>query len=95
MTRYFRTVYQVEVLSEDTPADNLSISEIAEAVTDGDCSGDLTVVSVEEKTGPEIVQLLLAQGSAPEFFGLDETGIQAWEQEDRAILADEDRRSIQ
>lgn len=79
MSKYYRTVYQVEVLSEDTPADNLNIEDLANAITDGDCSGGITVLSVEEKTGPEIAVLLLAQGSDPGFFQLDSDGRSIYE----------------
>jgi len=75
--KYYRTVYQVEILSEEK-FDNdggMSLTDIDEAITNGDCSGRVTtIVSDEVKTGKEMVKLLKAQGSDPEFFQLDEDG---------------------
>lgn len=73
MTKFYRTVYEVEILSEDKPATGLTLEEMAYAITD-DCSGAYEVTVTEEKTGPEMAQLLIAQGSEPEFFNLDALG---------------------
>lgn len=79
MTKYYRTVFYVEVLSQDNPTGNLEIDGIAAAITGGDCSGDLKVVSVQEVTGPEMAELLVAQGSDPGFFQLDDAGRSIYE----------------
>lgn len=75
--KFYRTVYQIEVLSEEK-FDNeggMSLTDIDNAITDGDCSGRVTfIVNNEEKTGKEMAELLKEQGSDPEFFQLDENG---------------------
>lgn len=75
--KFYRTVYQVEILSEEKFDDNggMSLTDIDEAMTNGDVSGRITtIVDNEEKTGSEIAVLLKAQGSDPEFFQLDKEG---------------------
>ena len=79
--KFYRTVVQVEILSEDPfvldESDGNGITSplldaISEAVTSGHCSGDITApVLNEEKTGPEMAVLLKAQRSDPGFFNLD------------------------
>ncbi len=75
--KFYRTVYQIEVLSEEK-FDNeggMSLTDIDNAITDGDCSGRVKfIVNNEEKTGKEMAELLKEQGSDPEFFQLDENG---------------------
>jgi hypothetical protein len=75
MTRFFRTVIGVEVLSENAPiSDNCSLAEVAYLISEGDCSGAVSITSTDELSGPEAAEALVAQGSDPEFFGLSETG---------------------
>ena len=73
MTTYYRTVYQVEVLSIG-PFDggeslvNMSdLAAIAYEIDEGDCSGAVTEISSEEVTRERMAELLEAQGSEPEF----------------------------
>jgi hypothetical protein len=78
--KYFRTIVQVEVLSQDGPWDGPETHELGAlnyAITEGDCSGAVTVISTEELSGPEAARALMAQGSDPEFFGLDHFGAPA------------------
>lgn len=75
--KYYRTVYQVEVLSEEKFDDGggMSLTDIDEAITNGDCSGRVTtIVDNQAVSGKEMVKLLKAQGSDPEFFQLDKEG---------------------
>jgi hypothetical protein len=72
--RYYRTLFQVEVLSEDTSFTDTDLDAMHEAITTGDCSGVVRVEFVEEVDGPAMARLLLSQGSDPEFFQLDENG---------------------
>jgi hypothetical protein len=71
--KYFRSVYQVEVLSARPyePADNPDLTDleaISQDITDGDCSGMVTeVVSNEEVSEERMRELLIAQGSDPGF----------------------------
>jgi len=53
----------------------MSLTDIDEAINNGDCSGRVTtIVDNEVKTGKEMAKLLKAQGSDPEFFQLDDEG---------------------
>jgi hypothetical protein len=67
----FRTVVQVEVLSNG-PYEMLSLEGLAHDITDGECSGDVKVVSEEEVSRDRMTELLEAQGSSPEFLLGDE-----------------------
>lgn len=71
---FWRTVLKVEVLSEDKPLTDASLAEIEYAITDGDCSGVVRVESVKELSPKQAAKALVAQGSDPEFFLLDEEG---------------------
>lgn len=72
---YYRTVIKVEVLSESPlDADMVSLDDISYFITFGNCSGLVTQESAEEVDAPTMARLLLAQGSDPEFFGLNEAG---------------------
>lgn len=61
------------MLSEETDVADLSLAQIAAAITEGDCSGAIEH-TVVELSAPEAARALLAQGSDPEFFMLDEDG---------------------
>jgi hypothetical protein len=72
--KFYRTVFQVEVLSEE-PYENNNLDTLYYDITEGHCSGKVTkIVHNEEKTGPEIAKLLEAQSSEPEFFQLTPEG---------------------
>jgi hypothetical protein len=73
---FYRTLVQVEVLSEE-PMEDTDVHDLAMlncAITDGDCSGEVKIVSREEKSGKEMAELLMAQGSDPGFFNIDAEG---------------------
>lgn len=73
--KFFRNIVTVEVLSEDEPLqDGLSLAAIEESFTTGDCSAGAVNISVTEISGAEAAEGLMAQGSDPEFFRLDEDG---------------------
>ena len=71
---FYKTVIQVEVLSEDPGVENLELEEVAHQIVHGDCSGSIKVVSSDEIDGAAAAKALSAQGSDPEFFSLDEDG---------------------
>lgn len=72
--KFYRTVIQVEILSEE-PYDNDNLSEIADDVTVGNCSGKTEIIEFGTEIGAKrAVKLLKAQGSDPEFFQLDNEG---------------------
>lgn len=73
--KFYKTILQIEVLSEDEPIDDeLSLKEIDYAITEGDCSGIVKIVETVELTPEQAAKALEAQGSDPEFFGLTEDG---------------------
>jgi len=65
-TKYYRTLFQLEVLS-DRPSTDYSISEIAHEGVEGDFSVKTIVMSVDEVNKEQMAELLIAQGSDPEF----------------------------
>jgi hypothetical protein len=67
--RYYRTVVQVEILSQ-TPYEFQTLEHLAADLTDGDCSGQVKVVSSQVVNGKQMAKLLFKQGSDPEFFSL-------------------------
>jgi len=68
--QFYRTVLQVEVLSED-PFDITDLGAVNYAITDGDCSGQVEIVESETVTPNRMAELLTAQGSDPGFFGIE------------------------
>lgn len=73
MSKFFKTTITIEILSEQK-FNNTNLEDIAYAITEGDCSGKVEVTGYQELTSKEAAAALLAQGSDPEFFGLDENG---------------------
>lgn len=71
---YFKTVFKLTVLSKNRTAKGLGLDELLHETDEGDMSGSLECVSVEQVSPAEMARLALAQGAAPEFFGLDEQG---------------------
>lgn len=68
MSKYYRTVIQIEILSDEPYNVQKSLTDIAYDIDEGDCSGMATEVVVnEEKTADEMAALLEAQGSDPAF----------------------------
>ena len=64
---YYRNVFMIEVLS-DEPLAGLEVSDIDRLITDGPCSGLMTVVTANEEVSEQhMAELLIAQGSDPEF----------------------------
>jgi len=72
--QYFKTTYTVVVLTEDIPLEYNNLGDIYQAISEGDASGEITDEKSVKLTGPECAKALKAQGSDPEFFGLDEHG---------------------
>lgn len=71
---FYRTVIHVEVLSESPYVFTGNLCDVAADIVTGDCSGVARTVQEERCNGARMAQLLLAQGSDPEFFQLDENG---------------------
>lgn len=70
----YRTVIQIEVLSMEPIPDNLSLTDLAWEITDGDYSGKVETISADAVDGPTMAGLLVAQGSDPAFLGLTRAG---------------------
>lgn len=74
--KYYRTIIKLEVLSED-PYEFQDIESTAFDITQGECSGEVSLpVISQELSGKKMAKALQAQGSDPEFFGLDADGNQ-------------------
>jgi hypothetical protein len=72
---FFETVLQIKVLSEDTPAEGMSLAALAEAMESGDCVGSIVSVQSREITSQQTAQSLYAMGSQPGFFRLGDDGV--------------------
>lgn len=71
--KFFRTVIQIEVLSEDAPVSpNCDLAFIEQQITDGPWSGIVEVSNTEEVSAKKMAVLLQKQGSSAGFFGLAE-----------------------
>lgn len=82
MKKFFKTTITIEILSEKK-YNSTDLETIAYDITDGDCSGKIEVTKYEELTPQETAKELLAQGSDPEFFGLNIEGEDVEELEDK------------
>lgn len=69
--KLYRQVFEVEVLSEGEPLNDVSLDDIAYEITDGHSSGVLKETIREQVSANKMRRLLKAQGSDPEFL-LDE-----------------------
>ena len=76
-SKFWRTVVHIEILSEgQSPPDSSELSPFnlgAEILT-GDWSGEVKVMSQDELEPLEMANALRAQGSEPEFLGLNDEG---------------------
>lgn len=70
--KFYKTVYEIHVLSE-TPGE-LDLEDMYRAITSGDCSGQVIFKQHKELTALEAARELMAQGSDPEFFEINERG---------------------
>lgn len=71
--KFYKTVVTVEVLSEE-PLECDDLGDVNYAITQGDCSGTMNMGGSRKISAKTMAKELLKQGSAPEFFGLDEKG---------------------
>jgi len=70
--KYFRTIVEVEILSEDEPWDG-EFEDLCRPL-DQDCSGHMVIKWNAEVTPKRMARLLTKQGSEPGFFQLDAAG---------------------
>lgn len=73
MKNFFRTIVQIEIIS-DEPIGDPSLEEINYQIMEGDWSGQYSVISQEEMSSQQAAIAIAAQGSQPEFFGIDDSG---------------------
>lgn len=72
--KFHRTVIHVEVLSEEPYTFSGNLVDVANDISTGECSGIARTIQEETCDGARMAQLLVAQGSDPEFFMLDDSG---------------------
>ena len=71
--KFHKAVFQIEVLSEE-PIGDPELEEIRHRTIEGDWSGEQTKLSEEVLDGAQAAKALLAQGSSPGFFQIDDDG---------------------
>lgn len=71
--KFYRTVFWVEILSEE-PLPDVSLKRLMAECEDGPYSGDSGHTKTEEIDGPKAARLLRKQGSDPAFFSLTDKG---------------------
>ena len=73
--KFYRTVIHAELLSEE-PILPMSLRDVDYQITEGYLSGELLESNPDNEIldGPTAAKALIAQGSDPEFFELDEDG---------------------
>jgi hypothetical protein len=72
---FFRTVIEIEILSDRPLEDGMSLENIHAAITEGGCSGSIkTIVDNEQVGGLAMAKLLQAQEGDPAFFSLTDDG---------------------
>lgn len=70
----YKTVFTVEVLSEEPLPDGMTLTSIDEEITEGHSSGAFKETKSVTISGKEAVEAVKAQGSDPSFFQMDEEG---------------------
>jgi len=73
MTTYHETTLVVTIL-HDTPYTPSSLQDVVYEITTGGMVGDWDVTDTKEITPLEMAGRLLAVGSEPGYFGLDDNG---------------------
>ena len=72
--KLYRTTFSIDVLSEESLGDCLSLAQIDYAISEGDCCGG-NLRSVETPITPkQAADSLYEFGSTPDFFQLDDDG---------------------
>lgn len=72
--KFYKTVIQITVLSEEPIPEELEVSDVIREMTDGGYSGFVHTISTEQLDGKGAALALSAQGSDPEFFQIDIDG---------------------
>lgn len=72
--KFYRTTVVIEILTEDKHYNPQCLEHIGLDISSGDCSGTWKITKSETLNGKQAAKALIAQGSDPEFFGIDEDG---------------------
>lgn len=72
--KFYKTTYEVVVLSDVELDGEPNLEELNFLITDGGCSGTVAQTACAELTGKEAAEALISQGSSPEFFNLTDDG---------------------
>lgn len=72
--KFYKTTFTIEVLSEEPLGDELTLSQIDYAITEGPCVGFTLLNRQEELTSKQMADALYEAGSDPGFFQLDDDG---------------------
>ena len=72
--KFYKTIFTVEVVSEEPLADGMYLEDVAYEITLGGCSGIVRQSDPIELDGMGAAQSLIHQHSDPRFFNLDEDG---------------------
>jgi hypothetical protein len=70
----YRTIFTVEVLSDEPINTNLDLSDLNNECTFGDYSGSTTKGDSKPLKGIKAARAVIAQGSSPDFFMMDDQG---------------------
>lgn len=79
MPKFYKTTFSIDVLSEEPFGDALSLRQIDDAISFGDCVGSNLRSTSTELTPLEAVNALYQAGSEPSFFGLHDDGSSDYE----------------
>ena len=79
MSRFFKTIFTVEILSERHPCDNWQLIDVIEEANIGSFSSRTLDTSVTELSPQAAANALIEHGSTPEFFQLDDDGNHLYE----------------
>jgi len=72
--KFYKTVIQVEILSEEPYSSPTTLDQIHYDITFGDCSGYLSLLTSQELSRKDFIEEVFKQGSDPGFFNLQEDG---------------------
>lgn len=72
--KFYKTVFEIEVLSEEPLSDELSLEDVAYEITEGGCSGVVNRKGHKVLNGKQAAKALIAQASDPGHFRLTDDG---------------------
>jgi len=71
----FRSIIQIEIISDAPIPDGMSLDDINYQITEGDYSGKIeTTIDNQKLYGKTAVNAIINQGSDTDFFGIDDEG---------------------